>query len=205
MRLADPELCLLRQRGARVEPDVLAEGCDGQVVVPPREVDVGGLVEVAGLGPGCRRALGHGRGGWGGRGSPARARGRGRRTPARGRSHLELQRERVDTPTKLVDPTLKLPCLAPEVVAPVAQASQAALELGQRLSRATVAGLDLGQEGGTRSLDLLLHPQEVRPKPVSILVKKGGRLRSAPSEEGDRPEDGGETAPPPPRRHSADY
>ena len=54
-------------------------------------------------------------------------------------------------------------------------------------------------------MNLLLHPQQINPEPVEILVEEGGRFRSAPCEEGDRPRNGSQPAPRPPRHHSERY
>ena len=127
---------------------------------------------------------------------------RGAAAARRGPDRLELERERVDAAPELVDPALKLSRLATEVVEARAQSRDAPLDLGQGLGRPAIGRLDLGQEGGAASLNLLLHSQEIGPEPVKILVEEGGGLRGAPCEQGDRPGDGGEPAPRPPRRHS---
>ena len=84
---------------------------------------------------------------------------------------LELEGERVHAAPELVDPALELPRLAPEIVETRAETRQGPLDLGQGLGGAAVGGLDLGQEGGTGPLDLLLHPQEVRPQPIRVLLE----------------------------------
>ena len=148
---------------------------DREIVVPPREVDVGGLVEVTRLGAGRGRALGD-RCGSGSR------RRLGAAAARRGPDRVELERQRVDAAPELVDPTLKLPRLATEVVEARAQSRDAPLDFGQGLGRPAIGRLDLGQEGGAASLNLLLHPQEIGAEPVKILVEEGGGLRGAPCE-----------------------
>jgi hypothetical protein len=104
-----------------------------------------------------------------------------------------------------VGPPLELSRLAAHLVETRVEARQAALDLGQRLDRAAIGCLDLGQEGRPAPLNLLLHPQEISAEPVEVLVKEGSRLGSAPHEEGDRSGDGAKPASPPPRRQSERY
>jgi hypothetical protein len=112
----------------------------------------------------------------------------GRGTPAcRWRSPgLELESQRVDPASELVNPTLKLGRVAPELVKAGAEAGLASLDLGQCLGRPPVRRLDLGLEGGATSLDLLLHPQQVSTESIEVLAEEGGGLRSTSREDGDR-------------------
>jgi hypothetical protein len=109
--------------------------------------------------------------------------------------HVELEREGIEATPDLVEATLDLPRVPPQLVETSTELGDAPLDLGQGLDRLAVRALDLCLDLGLEPLDRLVDPEEIRPETIDVLAQERGGFGNAPRED---QETGGDDHRPPP-------